>query len=72
VNGNNKRLKLKTFRTINEIAESSINSAINFKIPLYIVHGKEDSFALSDGSSKFYEKTPISDKVFILRDGIFI
>ena len=55
---------------MNEISESSMNNAIKVKFPLYIIHGKEDSYALSDGSSKFYEKTQISDKVFVLRDGI--
>ena len=55
---------------MNEISESSMNNAIKVKFPLYIIHGKEDSYALSDGSSKFYEKTQMSDKVFVLRDGI--
>jgi alpha-beta hydrolase superfamily lysophospholipase len=63
------RLSLGTADFMLDCVDAARKNSSNIKTPFYILHGKEDRFALYDGSSKFYEQTSIADKAIISING---
>jgi alpha-beta hydrolase superfamily lysophospholipase len=63
------RISLGTSEFMLDCVESARKNTTSVKTPFYLLHGKEDKFALLDGSSKFYDDIPIADKTFISING---
>jgi alpha-beta hydrolase superfamily lysophospholipase len=63
------RLSLGTSEFMLDCVETARKNIPNLKTPFYLLHGKEDKFAQFEGSSKFYEETPIADKTIITIEG---
>jgi alpha-beta hydrolase superfamily lysophospholipase len=65
------RISLGTANFMLDCVDTAKKNSSNIKTPFYILHGKEDRFALFDGSSKFYERAGIADKAIISVNGRF-
>jgi alpha-beta hydrolase superfamily lysophospholipase len=64
------RISLGTSEFMLDCVDSANKNTTSIKTPFYLLHGKEDKFSLFEGSSKFYENTPIADKTIISINGI--
>jgi alpha-beta hydrolase superfamily lysophospholipase len=63
------RISLGTCEFMLDCTESINKEVGNIKTPFYLLHGKEDKFALFEGASKFYENSAVVDKAIISVDG---
>jgi esterase/lipase len=63
-------INIPTYNFINDIIDSA-NKGVNvLKVPSYFLHAEGDKHSSNEASSKFYDRLQITDKVYMLMDGI--